>query len=85
MPWLWRGGFAGRADAMTARQALRLATRGGAEVLGRFDQQAGLLQGGQAGGGLGDDRAAGLLGLLLHSNQLDDRAILQAVLDGIVA
>ncbi|MFQ5401447.1 MAG: 8-oxoguanine deaminase [Anaerolineae bacterium] len=32
-----RGGFAGRPDAMTARQALELATRGGAAVLGRDD------------------------------------------------
>jgi cytosine/adenosine deaminase-related metal-dependent hydrolase len=32
-----RGGFAGRPDAMTARQALSLATRGGAAVLGRDD------------------------------------------------
>ncbi len=32
-----RGGFGGRPDAMTARQALELATRGGAAVLGRDD------------------------------------------------
>jgi 8-oxoguanine deaminase len=32
-----RGGFAGLASAMTARQALELATRGGADVLGRDD------------------------------------------------
>lgn len=32
-----RGGFAGRPDAMTARQALEMATRGGAAVLGRDD------------------------------------------------
>jgi 8-oxoguanine deaminase len=32
-----RGGFAGRPDALTARQALELATRGGAAVLGRDD------------------------------------------------
>jgi cytosine/adenosine deaminase-related metal-dependent hydrolase len=32
-----RSGFAGRPDAMTARQALELATRGGAAVLGRDD------------------------------------------------
>lgn len=32
-----RGGFAGRPDAMSARQALELGTRGGAAVLGRDD------------------------------------------------
>ncbi|MEM7336681.1 MAG: 8-oxoguanine deaminase [Chloroflexota bacterium] len=32
-----RGGFAGDAKSMTARQALEIATRGGAEVLGRDD------------------------------------------------
>jgi cytosine/adenosine deaminase-related metal-dependent hydrolase len=32
-----RGGFAGLGSAMTARQALELATRGGAAVLGRDD------------------------------------------------
>ncbi len=32
-----RGGFGGQPDAMTARQALELATRGGASVLGRDD------------------------------------------------
>lgn len=32
-----RGGFAGDAKAMTARQALEIATRGGAAVLGRDD------------------------------------------------
>ncbi len=32
-----RGGFGGRPDAMTARQALELGTRGGAAVLGRDD------------------------------------------------
>lgn len=32
-----RGGFGGRPDALTARQALELATRGGAAVLGRDD------------------------------------------------
>jgi cytosine/adenosine deaminase-related metal-dependent hydrolase len=32
-----RGGFAGKPDAMSARQALELGTRGGASVLGRDD------------------------------------------------
>lgn len=32
-----RGGFAGNGAAMSARQALHLATRGGAQVLGRED------------------------------------------------
>ena len=32
-----RGGFAGDANSMTARQALEIATRGGADVLGRND------------------------------------------------
>lgn len=32
-----RGGFGGRPDAMTARQALEIGTRGGAAVLGRDD------------------------------------------------
>ena len=32
-----RGGFGGQPDAMSARQALELGTRGGAQVLGRDD------------------------------------------------
>jgi 8-oxoguanine deaminase len=60
-----RGGFAGKASALTAREALEMATRGGAKVIGRDDV-------GHLASGMSADFIAFNLNQIAYSGALHD-------------